>query len=49
MSVRAIAKQMGVSAMTVSRYLKAPQIECNNSVRITNGEAPVLLTAARSR
>ncbi|EMF7039416.1 helix-turn-helix domain-containing protein [Salmonella enterica] len=49
LSVRAIAKQMGVSAMTVSRYLKAPQIECNNSVRITNGEAPVLLTAARSR
>ncbi|EAQ2882458.1 helix-turn-helix domain-containing protein [Salmonella enterica] len=49
LSARAIAKQMGVSAMTVSRYLKAPQIECNNSVRITNGEAPVLLTAARSR
>ncbi|MGP9772107.1 MULTISPECIES: helix-turn-helix domain-containing protein [unclassified Halomonas] len=49
LSVRAIAKQMGVSAMTVSRYLKAPQIECNKSVRITNGEAPVLLTAARSR
>ncbi|WP_193054622.1 helix-turn-helix domain-containing protein, partial [Halomonas citrativorans] len=41
LSVRAIAKQMGVSAMTVSRYLKAPQIECNKSVRITNGEAPV--------
>lgn len=46
LSARAIAKQMGVSAMTVSRYLKAPQIECNNSVRITNGEAPVLLIGA---
>ncbi|EKS4072493.1 helix-turn-helix domain-containing protein [Salmonella enterica] len=49
LSARAIAKQMGVSAMTVSRYLKAPEIECNNSVRITNGEAPEVLTAARSR
>ncbi|UUQ63337.1 helix-turn-helix domain-containing protein [Pseudomonas fuscovaginae UPB0736] len=39
LSARAIARQMGVSAMTVSRYLKAPGNGCNKSVRITNGEA----------
>ena len=49
MSVRAIAKLMGVSVGAVSGYLKAQPGQCSESVRITNGEAPVLLTAARSR
>ena len=49
LSVRAIAKQMGVSVGAVSGYLKAPAVECSESVRITNGEASALLTAARSR
>lgn len=41
LSVRAIAKQMAVSVMAVSRYINAPAIQCTKSVRITNGEAPV--------
>lgn len=40
LSVRAIAKQMAVSVMAVSRYINAPAIQCTKSVRITNGEAP---------
>jgi len=39
LSVRAIAKQMGVSVGAISGYLKAPAAECSESVRITNGEA----------
>lgn len=38
--MRAIAKQMAVSVMAVSRYINAPAIQCTKSVRITNGEAP---------
>lgn len=41
LSVRAIAKQMAVSVMAVSRYINAPASQCTKSVRITNGEAPV--------
>ncbi|MCQ9423883.1 replication protein [Pseudomonas sp. LJDD11] len=40
LSVRAIAKQMAVSVMAVSRYINAPASQCTKSVRITNGEAP---------
>lgn len=42
LSVRAIAKRMAVSVGAVSGYLKAPDVECSESVRITNGEAPAL-------
>ncbi|UVK92698.1 replication protein [Pseudomonas atacamensis] len=42
LSVRAIAKLMGVSVMAVSRYIKTSEIQCTKSVRITNGEAPAL-------
>ncbi|MGY2210397.1 replication protein [Pseudomonas pergaminensis] len=37
MSVRAIAKKMGISIGAVSGYLKAQPLECSESVRITNG------------
>ena len=37
MSVRAIAKKMGISVGAVSGYLKAQPLECSESVRITNG------------
>lgn len=37
MSVRAIAKKMGVSVGAVSGYIKAQPLECSESVRITNG------------
>jgi len=40
LSVRAIAKQMAVSVMAVSRYINAPASQCTKSVRITNGAAP---------
>jgi len=42
LSVRAIAKLMGVSVMAVSRYINTSEIQCTKSVRITNGEAPAL-------
>ena len=44
LSVRAIAKQMDVSVMAVSRYINAPVTQCTKSVRITNGEASMHLT-----
>ncbi|RUQ46312.1 replication protein, partial [Corynebacterium pseudodiphtheriticum] len=37
MSVRAIAKKMGISVGSVSGYLKAQPLDCSESVRITNG------------
>ena len=42
LSIRAIAKLMGVSVMAVSRYINTSEIQCTKSVRITNGEAPAL-------
>ena len=40
MSVRAIARQMGISVGAVSGYLKVKLVKCSESVRTTNGEAP---------
>jgi len=42
LSIRVIAKLMGVSVMAVSRYINTSETPCTKSVRITNGEAPVL-------
>ncbi|MBD8483938.1 replication protein [Pseudomonas coleopterorum] len=49
LSVRAIAKRMGVSVTAVSRYINTQPKGCTKSVRITNGEASEVLNEVRQQ